>query len=308
MKQIPLCITVTLFSIALTSCWQPSKPNLVKDEPTPVERSTSPTPTATSTPSNMANSNSQSDKASGFFANVPSNFERPTDGVGNRLLKEYGAVFVARGGAKPPAVVIFPGEASVSSFQNSLDRSTDTVGGISIELQRAAMDGLRKAISEANQAGKKITPRGADAARRNYSGTVELWKSRVDPGLAHWSGKGKITTAEASRIKGLTPFEQVTEILRLEEQGMFFAKDLSKSIIYSVAPPGTSQHLSMLALDITEHDDAKVREIMAKNGWHQTVVSDLPHFTFLGVTESEMPALGLKKVTDGGRSYWLPSI
>ncbi len=256
----------------------------------------------------MANSNSQSDKGSGFFANVPSNFERPTDGVGNRLLKEYGAVFVARGGAKPPAVVIFLDEAAVSSFQNSLDRTTETVGGISIELQRAAMDGLRKAISEANQAGKKVTPRGADAARRNYFGTVELWKSRVDPGLAHWTGKGKLAAAEASRIKGLTPFEQVTEILRLEEQGMFFAKDLSKSIIYSVAPPGTSQHLSMLALDITEHDDAKVREIMARNGWHQTVVSDLPHFTYLGVPESELPALGLKKVNDGGRSYWLPSI
>jgi hypothetical protein len=89
---------------------------------------------------------------------------------------------------------------------------------------------------------------------------------------------------------------------------MYFAKDLSKSIIYSVAPPGTSQHLSMLALDITEHDDAAVREIMARNGWHQTVVSDLPHFTYLGVPESELPALGLKKVNDGGRSYWLPSI
>ena len=89
---------------------------------------------------------------------------------------------------------------------------------------------------------------------------------------------------------------------------MFFSKDLSKTIIYSVAPPGTSQHLSMLALDVGENENPKVREILARHGWYQTVQSDLPHFTFLGVQESDLEKLGLKKVSDGGRLFWLPNI
>jgi len=43
-------------------------------------------------------------------------------------------------------------------------------------------------------------------------------------------------------------------------------KSLDKSIIYSVAPPGASQHLSMLALDVKEFQNAKVRETLARHG------------------------------------------
>lgn len=287
-------------------CWSPPKPDSGRgnNEPgrTPDKRETKETPGA-----NM-NVADKDEKKAGFEANLPDGFVPPTDDVGRKLLKEYGAVFIARGGASPPTTVIFRDEAAVSSFQNSLTKSSKTIGGVSIELQSAAMDALEKAVAEARSSGKSITPRGADAARRNYTGTVELWKSRVEPGLKHWTGKGRITASEATRISGLSPFEQVSEILKLEEQGIFFAKDLSKSIIYSVAPPGTSQHLSMLALDITEHDQADVRAILAKHGWYQTVVSDLPHFTFLGVPENELIGLGLKKETNGGREYWLPSI
>ena len=161
---------------------------------------------------------------------------------------------------------------------------------------------------EASQNGVSITPRGDDAARRSYADTVELWASRVNPGLEHWSGKGRITPADVQKIKALSPYDQVPEIFRLESQGMYFSKDLSKSIIYSVAPPGSSQHLSMLALDVSENDNPKVREILAKHGWYQTVVSDLPHFTFLGVPESDLAKLGLKRTTDGGRTFWIPDI
>jgi hypothetical protein len=110
------------------------------------------------------------------------------------------------------------------------------------------------------------------------------------------------------RIRALTPYEQVPEILSLEKKKIFFSKDLSKSIIYSVAPPGSSQHLAMLALDVEEFNDAKVRAILAANGWYQTVTSDLPHFTFLGVSETDLAKRGLKLVTSGGRGYWVPDL
>ena len=243
-----------------------------------------------------------------FNLQLPANFKIPRDFVGRRILIEYGAMFVARSGAVPPNTVIFKNEAEVSVFQAGLSKATENLGGFNIELQTAAMKKLKVAISEAKQNNLTITPRGADSGKRDYSGTVELWASRVNPGLTHCVGKGKLTEAEAARIHALSPFEQVPEIFKLEFQGMFFSKDLSKSIVYSVAPPGTSQHLSMLALDVYEHDNARVRDLLAKYGWHQTVVSDLPHFTFLGVRENQLSGLGLKKVSDGGRFFWLPSL
>ena len=98
------------------------------------------------------------------------------------------------------------------------------------------------------------------------------------------------------------------EILELEKKKIFFSKDLSKSIIYSVAPPGTSQHLAMLAFDAAEYKNEQVREILARHKWFQTVVSDLPHFTYLGVKEKELPDLGLKKVENCGQVFWIPNI
>lgn len=243
-----------------------------------------------------------------FDESLPSGFVRPTDDVGRRMLKEYGSLFVAKGGAKPPNTVIFRNEEEVSSYQTSISKEGETVGGIAIELQSVAMEALKIAVQDAKSKNLTITPRGKDAGRRTYTGTVELWKSRVDPGLSHWTQAGRITSADAQRIKSLEPFEQVPEIFKLESQGMYFSKDLSKSIVYSVAPPGTSQHLSMLALDVAEYDNAQVREILANHGWFQTVISDLPHFTFLGAKEDQLTGLGLRKVSESGRVFWVPKL
>ena len=100
--------------------------------------------------------------------------------------------------------------------------------------------------------------------------------------------------------------EQVREVLNLEKRGLWFSKDLSKSILYSVAAPGTSQHISMLALDVTQFADARVRRILANHGWFQTVKSDQPHFTYLGRMEKELPQLGLRSVTIGAQVFWIP--
>lgn len=279
-------ILLTLLILACVGCWSvgsKAEPNVVK-----------------SSELNEMNANK------GFLDNLPKGFEQPTDDAGRLLLREYGAVFLARNGAVPPKKVVFRDENDVAAFQATLQRSSESIGGTTVELQSAAMAGLQKARSEAQQAGLNITPRGADSARRGYNQTVSLWASRVNPGFVFWVGKGRVTQAEANRIKALTPYQQVPEILRLEQSNIFFAKSLDKSIIYSVAPPGTSQHLSMLALDVEQNENAKVRSILAKNGWFQTVVSDLPHFTYIGVKESELAGLGLKQVQNGGRTFWIP--
>ena len=276
-------------------CWSVGS----KAEPSPVVVAVSPTDnTNMSVPEQKKN----------FLDNLPKDFEQPTDDAGKLLLKEYGAVFLARNGAIPPKKVVFKDEADVAAFQVSLQRSSETIGSYKIELQTAPMTALKEAIAEAKASSLAITPCGADSARRGYDQTVSLWASRVNPGFVHWVALGKVTQAEANRIKALTPYQQVPEILKLEQDNIFFAKDLSKSIIYSVAPPGTSQHLSMLAFDVKEFENPQVRLILAKHGWFQTVSSDLPHFTYLGVTESELPGLGLKKVENSGRIFWVPDL
>ena len=313
-----LFFSLLILCFITAACWSSDSKNKrdkTNDKPTPSstvsESNTKPANdlTKNTDSENKMPDNSNSEiKSGGFTANLPSGFNQPSDAVGQRILKDYGALFVARGGATSPKTPIFKNESEVSSFQSGLSKAAENLGGFNIELQAAAMKALKDAISEARQNNLTITPNGEDSGKRDYAGTVRLWASRVNPGLTHWVGKGKLTESEASRIRALSPFEQVPEIFKLESQGMFFSKDLSKSIVYSVAPPGTSQHLSMLALDVKEHDNARVREILAKHSWYQTVVSDLPHFTFLGVPENQLSGLGLKKVSDKGRSYWLPSL
>lgn len=231
----------------------------------------------------------------------------PDDDVGRRLLKEYGALFIARG-VVVPTMVTFRDAPAVRAFQASVLSARAAISSVPVELQEPAMRGLTEALSEARQSGLTITPRGADASKRSYEDTVALWASRVDPGLDHWTAAGSISAHEAKRIRGLSPSDQVPEIFKLEDQGIFFSKDLSKPIIYSVAPPGASQHLSMLALDVSEYGDPNIRDILKRHGWFQTVSSDLPHFTFLGVSESELPGLGLKKMVNADRTFWVPDI
>lgn len=241
-----------------------------------------------------------------FTDNLREDFKIPTDEVGDRMLREYGALFVAQGKIVLPVTPVFKDAAEVSSWQAGVAAVTENIGGFDVTLQGTAMNALQEAIAEAKGQSLTITPRGKDASKRNYEETEELWASRVNPGLEHWVKQGKLAPADADRIKAMTPFAQVSEIFKLEQEKIFFSKDLKKPIMYSVAPPGTSQHLSMLALDVTEHDNAKVREVLAKHGWFQTVVSDLPHFTYLGMQESELTQRGLIKLEDAGRVYWAP--
>ncbi|HEX8776407.1 MAG TPA: hypothetical protein VF735_22750 [Pyrinomonadaceae bacterium] len=231
------------------------------------------------------------------------------DSVSRRILEDYGAIFVASKQVKPPPVCMFESEADVTKFQREATFTTEVIAGSRIELQPAAMKALQEARAEAGEQGLSITPRGgSEAARRSYDGTLRLWNSRFLPALAYWKGRGRLSDEQVARLRRASLREQVREVLELEKRGIFFSKDLSKSILYSVAAPGTSQHLSMLAFDVSQFGNARVRRILARHGWFQTVKSDLPHFTYLGVEEKDLPALGLRRVETGGQVFWIPNI
>ena len=234
-----------------------------------------------------------------------------TDAVANRVFKEYGAIFVSNNGGKLPAICVFDDENQVSAFQSGANPKTAVIGGTSITLQEKAMNSLLEAVAEAKQQKLRITPRGGSiAASRSYQDTAGLWNSRFFPALNYWVGKGKISRQEAENAKSLAIHGQVAQVLEWESKGLYFSKDLSKSILFSVAAPGASQHIFMLALDVEQFANKEVRKILANHGWFQTVKSDLPHFTYLGVknAESELRALGLKPETVGGHQFWIPNI
>src|SRR6478672_10594694 len=88
-----------------------------------------------------------------FYQHLPEKFELPTDETGQLLLREYGAIFLARKGAVPPRKVIFRDEADVAGFQGSVEVRSKVIEGHTVELQRAAMESLTEAIEDARKAG-----------------------------------------------------------------------------------------------------------------------------------------------------------
>jgi hypothetical protein len=233
----------------------------------------------------------------------------PADPVSRRILEEYGALYVADKKVKPPPVCVFTNEEQVTRFQADAGYEAERIGFDEVELQPEALKHLRKAREEAQKEGLDITPRdGAEAARRNYEDSLRLWNSRFEPALAYWLGQGRLTQEQVDRLRGLPLSQQIAEVLELEKTGIYFSKDLSKSILYSIAAPGASQHIAMLAFDVNEFENPRVREIMAKHGWFQTVLSDLPHFTFLGLKEKDLPKHGLRSVEVNGQVFWIPNV
>ncbi|RMF99426.1 MAG: hypothetical protein D6735_15335 [Acidobacteria bacterium] len=229
------------------------------------------------------------------------------DEIENTIIREYGAVYLASPvKVRIPSVCFFETEQEVMEFQSSTPTTSAQIADTLIELQIEAMNAYLAARSEAQSLGLDITPRGgSEAAKRSFADTVRLWNSRFEPACNYWMKKGKLTKEKVDYLKSLNIREQVKEVLDLEKKGIFFNTYFNGHILRSVAAPGTSQHLLMLALDINEYSDERIRKIMNKYGWFRTVRNDEPHFTFLGRDEGELKSLGLEKV-DG--DFWVPAL
>ena len=231
--------------------------------------------------------------------------------VAERVFADYGAIFVAafaNPNIKFPNKCVFS-ETEAQDYQTKANPMSYTLGGVPITLQKPAMESLLAAVKEAGTKNLRISPRGSsESASRSYQDTIRLWNSRFLPALNYWVGKGKIKRDTAETVKQMQINDQVAQVLEWEKARLWFSKDLSKSILYSVAAPGASQHIFMLALDVEQFSNKQVRDILAKHGWFQTVQSDLPHFTYLGVEESSLPALGLKSVNVSGQKFWIPNL
>jgi hypothetical protein len=232
-----------------------------------------------------------------------------TNIVAARVFRSYGSMFVAGDLVKLPPVCIYSGEFAVLEFQRSLKPKTVISGGIEITLQESAADALQRAINQAGEIQQTITPLdGAIAGSRSYGDSLRLWNGRFFRALDYWTKVGRLTQADREAVTGVELQKRIEMILQWEAQGIYFSTDRTRSIFTSTAPPGASQHLSMLAFDIVEYGRPEIRDIMNRNGWFQTVVDDPPHFTYLGVPEIELPSRGLMLVQKGNSRYWIPNL
>lgn len=229
--------------------------------------------------------------------------------VANRIIFQFGAVFAAADSVQPPPNCYFANAASLKAFQGKLRISSAPIDGVALTLQEPAMNSLLKAVAECEQQGIKVRPfDGAIAAARTYEDTARLWNTRFQRALDHWSNGGKISPIEAAAARNESTVVQLRRVVDWESQGLWFGTTLSGSIFSSVAPPGTSQHLFLLAFDVAPPVPADLVPIFKSNGWYRTVPGDSTHFTYLGVAETELPGRGLQKITTRGVDYWVPAL
>lgn len=229
--------------------------------------------------------------------------------VAKRVLAEYGAIFVASETVVPPPTCHFQNDTEVSAFQSKLGTSFVVIGGTQLTFQKAAADALNAAVTEALAQGIRIRPLdGTIAGGRSYSDTVRLWNSRFQPALRFWTGRKRISMEDAAAIIQLPLDQQIEKVIEWESQEMYFGTGRAGSIFSSTAPPGTSQHLSLIAIDIAPPLAPAVVALLNSHGWFQTVKGDKPHFTYLGLTEKELPGRGLKALIFDGTRYWVPNM
>jgi len=232
-----------------------------------------------------------------------------TDVVAARVLREYGAVFAAADTVTLPMVCIYSGEDEVLKFQKRIPTSAIDITGVRVTLQAKAAESLQKAASEAAGIGLTLTPYdGPIAGSRSYGDSLKLWNGRFFSALDYWTKNGRLTEEDRSTVAGADLRRRIEIILKWESQGIFFSTDRTRSIFSSTAPPGSSQHLSMLAFDVAEYGRPQIRDILQRHGWYQTIVGDPLHFTFLGVQENALPARGLRLVERGSNRYWVPNL
>lgn len=185
------------------------------------------------------------------------------------LLRAYGAIFINQNPEikLPPKVIIY-NEQDTKQIQDNL-QLTLVEGTQECYLQKAAADAFNKAR---NIIDIPLKSGYSGDCTRSYATNLRFWQKYTNNQTLEQVKQGKET-----------------------------------NILSVVAPPGTSQHLWGLALDLRVSNQEQ-REALNQNGWFQTVENDVPHWTYLGWDEESLRKFGLQEKTVRGITYWLTPI
>jgi D-alanyl-D-alanine dipeptidase len=171
-------------------------------------------------------------------------------------------------GIKLPEKVILDNELETQSFQDKI--SIELVNGTEeCYLQKPAAAALNKAKDLENI---PLKSGYAGDCLRNFATNLRFWNK-----YANRETLNQVKAGKETKILGL------------------------------VAPPGTSQHLWGLAIDLQILTPSQ-KQTLNENGWFQTVVNDLPHWTYLGWREEDLPKFGLQQKIIQGIKYWITPI
>ncbi|MGF1935152.1 MAG: D-alanyl-D-alanine carboxypeptidase family protein [Nostoc sp. ChiQUE02] len=183
------------------------------------------------------------------------------------LLRTYGAVFVNQDvEIKLPQKDIFANEQETQEFQATLTMG-HVDGTNDCYLQKSAANALNKARIQQQIPLK--SGYGSGDCTRTFNTNLRFWHKYANNQILTKVQQGKET-----KILGL------------------------------VAPPGTSQHLWGLAIDLRVGSKEQ-RKALNQNGWFQTVENDVPHWTYVGLTEDNLPLFGFNKQVVRGITYWI---
>jgi D-alanyl-D-alanine carboxypeptidase len=183
------------------------------------------------------------------------------------LLRMYGAVFVNPDiGIKLPQKDIFASEQETQDFQATLTMG-HVDGTNDCYLQKSAADALNKARVQQHIPLK--SGYGSGDCTRTFNTNLRFWYKYANNQVLTKVKQGKET-----KILGL------------------------------VAPPGTSQHLWGLAIDLRVGSKEQ-RKALNQNSWFQTVENDIPHWTYVGLSEENLPLFGFKRKAIRGINYWI---
>ncbi|MBD2133032.1 D-alanyl-D-alanine carboxypeptidase family protein [Sphaerospermopsis sp. FACHB-1094] len=185
------------------------------------------------------------------------------------LLRAYGAIFINQNPEiKLPPKVIVDNEQDTKQIQDNL-QLTLVEGTQECYLQKAAADAFNQAR---NIIDIPLKSGYSGDCTRSFATNLRFWQKYTNNQTLEQVKQGKET-----------------------------------NILSVVAPPGTSQHLWGLALDLRVSNQEQ-REALNQNGWFQTVAKDVPHWTYLGWDEESLPKFGLQEKIISGITYWLTPI
>ncbi|ARV58699.1 peptidase M15 [Nostocales cyanobacterium HT-58-2] len=183
------------------------------------------------------------------------------------LLRAYGSIFVnQKPEIKLPEKVVFTNEQETKQFQSTLIMGA--VNGTSqCYLQKPAADALNKARSQVQIPLK--SGYGASDCTRSFATNSRFWRKYANNNTLEQVRQGRET-----KILGV------------------------------VAPPGASQHLWGLAIDLRVSNEAQ-KQALNQNGWYRTVEYDVPHWTYIGLPPEKLTDFGFQNKVVGGINYWV---
>lgn len=183
------------------------------------------------------------------------------------LLRAYGSAFINQNPEiKLPQKVLFKNEQETKEFQSTL--TTGKVNGTNnCYLQKSAAEALNLAKSQVQIPLK--SDYGASDCTRSFATNLRFWQKYANNNTLEQVRQGKET-----KILGV------------------------------VAPPGASQHLWGLAIDLRVSNERQ-KQVLNQNGWYQTVEYDVPHWTYVGLAPDKLPEFGFQNKVVEGINYWV---